>query len=85
MSVPLPTSEWMLNLREDDIFEVPGLLPGLSVEPIVFKVLELVKATEWKDIYPVWHMTVHVYYHDVLIARGSASFSKDANPFWSFR
>lgn len=80
----LPTTpQWMLDLKEGDIFEMPGLMLGLDPkENLVFKVLEVAEIISGAP--KVWRLTVHAYYHDVFIASGWVNIGVGVYPNWSF-
>lgn len=82
--IDVPAHQWIWDLKEGDLFELPGLLPGLDTrEPVVFKVLEV---TDDPPKGLLRRVSVHVYYHDVFLSAGKASFfNLQENPTWSFK
>lgn len=66
----------LASLNEGDVFETPPLLPGLSSEPIVWKVLE-----HARDIN---RLTVHGYYEGVFIGAAGIKVFPGQEPQWSF-
>lgn len=87
MDMPVQTTpQWMLDLKEGDIFEMPGLMQGLDPqEPIVFKVLEVVNVSQIGHHHRQYRVTVHAYYHDVFLASGGTFVGVDVIPSWSFK
>jgi hypothetical protein len=83
----LDKDSWMLALKEGDLFEIEGLLPGLDPqEPVVWQVLEMVDVTTVKDNdNKEFLLTAHAYYQDVFIARGQVRVSVGEVPHWSIK
>ena len=62
------------------MFETPALLPGLSSEPIVWKVLENNKSISGAN----QRLTVHGYYEDIFIGAAGIKLYVGQEPQWSF-
>lgn len=76
------SNDWLLTLKEGDLFESNALLGGIDDEKIAWQVLEVVDGVALSGE-PQHRITVHGYAHDVFLIAGTVKIS-NGNAEWSF-